>query len=414
MKPVTMKEVTLRRVAVTGLGIVSCLGSSLDDVSSALRLGRNGIQFVEDYRARGFNCQVAGVPSVVDEAPIERKFARFMGMTSKYAYYATRRAIADAGLSMEAVRSPRTGAVIGSGVGAISECQDTLDVMRERGLDKVPPYIVPRAMSSTTSACIATAFGLEGITYSPSSACTTSALAIGQAMELIQMGKQDRVLAGGAEELHWAPTSMFDVMGALSHGFNDEPQRASRPYDVLRDGFVLAGGAGILVLEALDHALARGATIYGELTGYGCCTVGADMVVPSAAGMARAMRTALETVAAPVDYLNTHAPSTPRGDLAELAAVLDVFGTSVPPLSSVKGLTGHSLGACGAQEAIYTLLMLRDGFMAGCANLETPDPAIDVRALVRVSRDAQLHTVMTNNFGFGGTYASLVFNRYQA
>jgi 3-oxoacyl-[acyl-carrier-protein] synthase-1 len=409
-----MKTVVLRRVVVTGMGLVSCLGSALDGVSAALRAGRGGIRFVEDYRARGFACQVAGVPVLEDEAPIARKLARFMGMTSKYAYYATRRAIADAGLAHHTLVSPRTGAVIGSGVGAISECHDALEVLRTRGLDKVAPYIVPRAMSSTTSACIAGAFDLQGITYSPASACTTSTLALGQAFELIQMGRQDVMLAGGAEELDWMPTAMFDVMGALSHGFNDAPQRASRPYDVLRDGLVLAGGAGIVVLEEREHALARGATIYGEVLGYGCCTIGADMVVPSAAGMARAMRSALEDVSAPIDYLNAHAPSTQHGDLAELAAVRQVFGEAMPAVSSIKGLTGHALGACGAQEAIYTLLMLRDGFVAGCANLDTPDPALDARSLVRHSREAQLHTVMSNNFGFGGTYASLVFARHGA
>lgn len=410
-------SVALQRVVVTGMGIVSCLGNSLDEVCAALRAGRSRIERIDAWRERGFASQVAGVASVAQEAPFERKLERFMGDTARFACHATRKAIGDAGLDAAALRSPRAGAVIGSGVGTMSTYDASMAIAHSRGVDKVPPYTVPHAMSSTASANVAQVFGLEGVGYSPSSACTTSALAIGQAMQLIQSGRQQIVLAGGSESLHDNMTLMFDAMGALSRRFNDTPQTASRPYDTQRDGFVIASGGGVLVLEALDHALARGARIYAELTGFGDCTDGAGMVAPRAAGIARAMRGALNEAGKRPDYVNTHAPSTPLGDLEELRALNDVFGTGfergVPAFSSTKGMTGHPLGACGAHEAIYTLLMMRDGFIAGTAGIETPEPAVASMPLVRTTRDARIGTAMSVSFGFGGSCASLMFEAWQ-
>ena len=411
------RTVTLRRVVVTGMGLVSCLGNTLDTVAQALRDGRSGIGQVDDYVALGLGSQIAGLPSLAGEAVIERKLARFMGGTAVYAYHAARKAIADAQLPSRMLTSERTGVVIGSGVGALADYQQAIDsvrdTVREQGVMRIAPYTVPRAMSSTTSACVANGFGVRGVSYSPSSACTTSTNAIGQAMELIQYGRQDVVLAGGAEELYWGATVMFDVMGALSRGFNSTPKRASRPYDMARDGFVMAAGGGVLVLESLDHALARGAPVYAELVGYGSCSEGADMVAPTAAGMARAMRLALATYDGAISYLNTHAPSTQRGDIEELMALREVFGAHIPPFSSTKGMTGHALGACGVHDAIYSLLMMRDGFIAAGINLDEPDSQLSDMPIVRHSRAASLDAVMSNNFGFGGTYASLIFQRYQ-
>jgi 3-oxoacyl-[acyl-carrier-protein] synthase I len=303
--------------------------------------------------------------------------------------------------------------VIGSGVGTMSAYDVAMDIAHARGVDRVPPYIVPQAMGSTASANVAHVFGMEGTTYSPSSACTTSALAIGQALQLIQTGRQQIVLAGGSEALHDNMTLMFDAMGALSRHFNDTPEHASRPYDTARDGFVMASGAGVLMLESLEHALARGARIHAELTGFGHCTDGADMVAPRAPGIARAMREALAEARVRPDYINTHAPSTPRGDLEELYALAEVFGHEIPPFSSTKGLTGHPLGACGAHEAIYTLLMMRDGFMAGTRGIETLDPAVEKLPLVRESREARIGTAMSVSFGFGGSCASLIFGAWK-
>ncbi|SIT40306.1 3-oxoacyl-(acyl-carrier-protein) synthase I [Paraburkholderia ribeironis] len=410
-------SVALQRVVVTGMGIVSCLGNTLDDVSAALRAGRSRIERVDAWRERGFASQVAGVASVAHEPPFERKLERFMGDTARFACHAARQAISDAGLASHALRSPHAGVVIGSGVGAMSSYDAALAIAEARGVDKVPPYTVPHAMSSTASANVAQVFGLEGVSYSPSSACTTSALAIGQAMQLIQTGRQQIVLAGGSEALHDNMTLMFDAMGALSRGFNDMPQRASRPYDTQRDGFVIASGGGVLVLEALDHALARGARIYAELSGFGDCTDSAGMVAPRAAGIARAMRGALGQARRRPDYINTHAPSTPLGDLEELRALNEVFGNAsgrrVPAFSSTKGMTGHSLGACGAHEAIYTLLMMRDGFIAGTENVGAPEPQVHDMPLVRMTRDARIDAAMSVSFGFGGSCASLMFEAWQ-
>ncbi|MGQ7936815.1 beta-ketoacyl-[acyl-carrier-protein] synthase family protein [Paraburkholderia sp. D1E] len=403
----------LQRVVVTGMGLVSCLGNTLDEVSAALRAGRSRIERIDAWRERGFGSQVAGVASVAQEPPFERKLERFMGDTARFACHAARKAIDDAGLNPTALRSPRAGTVIGSGVGTLSSYDAAVAVANARGVDKVPPYTVPQAMSSTASANVAQVFGLEGVSYSPSSACTTSALAIGQAMQLIQTGRQQVVLAGGSESLHDNVTLMFDSMGALSRNFNDTPQHASRPYDMARDGFVIASGGGVLVLESLDHALARGARIYAELTGFGDCTDSAGMVTPSAAGIARAMRGALGDAGRRPDYINTHAPSTPLGDVEELRALSDVFGGKVPAFSSTKGMTGHPLGACGAHEAIYMLLMMRDGFIAGTAGIETPEPGVDKMPLVRTTRDASIRTAMSISFGFGGSCASLIFEGWQ-
>ncbi|MGF6773326.1 3-oxoacyl-[acyl-carrier-protein] synthase-1 [Paraburkholderia sp. GAS199] len=410
-------SVTLQRVVVTGMGIVSCLGNTLDEVSAALRAGRSRITRVDAWRERGFGTQVAGVASVANETPFERKLERFMGDTARFACHAARKAIDDAALTSAALRSPHAGVVIGSGVGTMSAYDAAMTIANARGVDRTPPYVVPQAMSSTASANVAQVFGTEGTSYSPSSACTTSALAIGQAMQLIQTGRQQIVLAGGAEALHDNMTLMFDAMGALSRRFNETPHLASRPYDTARDGFVIASGGGVLVLESLDHALARGARIYAELTGFGDCTDAAGMVSPGAAGIARAMRGALNGATRRPDYLNTHAPSTPLGDVEELRAINDIFGAvageNVPPFSSTKGMTGHPLGASGAHEAIYTLLMMRDGFIAATAPVGTEDDSVAGMPLVRAAREAEIGSAMSNSFGFGGSCASLMFEGWR-
>ncbi|HXZ09346.1 MAG TPA: beta-ketoacyl synthase N-terminal-like domain-containing protein [Paraburkholderia sp.] len=405
----------MSRVVVTGMGIVSCLGNTLDEVSAALRAGRSAITRIDAWRERGFASQVAAVASVSDEAPFERRHERFMGDTARFAAHAARKAIHDAGLDPAAMRTPRVGAVIGSGVGSMGSYDAAMAIANSRGVDRAPPYTVPQAMSSTASANVAQIFGLGGVSYSPSSACTTSSLAIGQAMQLIQTGRQDIVLAGGSESLHDNMTLLFDAMGALSWRFNDTPSSASRPYDLERDGFVIASGGGVLVLESIEHALARGAHVYAELTGFGQCTDGSGMVTPRADGIARAIRAALDDAGRWPDYINMHAPSTPLGDAEELRALRAVFGEHVPAFSSTKGLTGHPLGACGAHEAIYALLMMRDGFIAGTSGIVTPDPALDLAhmPLVRSSVEAKIDAAMSVSFGFGGSCASLIFSAWQ-
>ena len=401
----------MRRVVVTGMGIVSCLGNKLDDVSRALREGRSGITAVPEYAELGLRSQVAGVPVIDLDAEIDRKRKRFMGDAAAYAWVAMRDAIAHAGLSGEQVSNPRVGVIAGSGGGSAEWQVATADLLRGKGARKVGPYMVPRTMCSTVSATLATAFGILGLSYSISAACATSAHCIGAGADLIRHGAQDVVFAGGGEEEHWAMSVMFDAMGALSSGFNDTPAVASRPYDAGRDGFVIAGGGGMLVLEEYEHAKARGATIHAELVGYGVTSDGADMVAPSGEGAVRCMQNALATVQAPVDYLNTHGTSTPLGDIVELEAVRAAFGDAIPPLSSTKALTGHSLGAASVHEAIYSLLMMRDGFIAGSAHIDELDPRAEGFPIVRASREAKLDTVMSNSFGFGGTNASLVFAR---
>ncbi|BEU69165.1 beta-ketoacyl-ACP synthase I (plasmid) [Ralstonia pseudosolanacearum] len=397
------------RVVVTGMGIVSCLGNTLDAVAAALREGRSGLSAVSAWHALGLASQVAGVACVADEAPFPRKFERFMGDTARLACHAARKAVEDAALDPALLQSPHVGAVVGSGSGALSAYDAALAISRSRGVDRVPPYVVPQAMSSTVSANLAQVFGIGGISYSPSSACTTSALAIGQAAHWIRAGQQDIVLAGGAEELHDNYALLFDAMGALSRASADTPHLASRPYDTARDGFVLASGAGVLVLESLTHARARGARIYAEVIGFGQSTDSSSMVSPQAASIARAIRDTLRHTEAPPDYINTHGPSTPSGDLEELRALKAVFGPNTPAFSSTKGLTGHPPGAAGAHEAIYTLLMMRDGFIAGCPNIVTLESEATAMPLVRRSRPADLRTTMSISFGFGGSCAGLMF-----
>ena len=401
----------MRRVVITGMGITSCLGNDLDTVSSALREGRAGIRHLPDHAEAGLRSHVGGNIELDLDAQIDRKVKRFMSDASAYAYIAMRDAIADAGLDEAQVANPRTGLIAGSGGGSSQWQVESADILRARGVRKVGPYMVPRTMCSTVSACLATAFQIKGLSYSLSAACATSAHCIGAAADLIRHGAQDVMFAGGGEDLHWSMSVMFDAMGALSTRFNDTPASASRPYDKDRDGFVIAGGGGMLVLEDYDHAVARGARIYAELVGYGVTSDGADMVAPSGEGAVRCMNMAMEHITAPIDYLNTHGTSTPLGDVTELKAVREVFGDTIPPLSSTKALSGHSLGAASVHEAIYCLLMMRDGFIAGSANIGELDPLVEGFPIVRESQDAQLNTVMSNSFGFGGTNAALVFGR---
>lgn len=401
----------MRRVVITGQGITSCLGNDADTVSAALREGRSGIRHIPQYAELGFRSQVGGAPEIDLEAQIDRKQKRFMGDAAAFAHIALRDAIADAGLDEALVSQPRTGLIAGSGGGSAEWQIEAADLLRTRGIRKVGPYMVPRTMCSTVSATLATAFKIKGVSYSISAACATSAHCIGAAADMIRAGRQDIMFAGGGEELHWALTMMFDAMGALSSKRNDDPTHASRPYDADRDGFVIAGGGGMLVLEDYDHAVKRGARIHAELLGYGVTSDGADMVAPSGEGAVRCMRMALEGVSRPLDYLNTHGTSTPLGDIIELEAIRTALGDTLPPISSTKALSGHSLGAASVHEAIYCLLMMRDGFIAGSANIETLDEGATGFPIVQASRDATLDTVMSNSFGFGGTNASLVFGR---
>ena len=402
---------TQRRVVVTGMGIASCLGNDMDTVSAALRESRPGIRFLPDHAERGLRSQVGGAVDLDLDAVVDRKLKRFMSDAAAYSYVSLRDAIKDAGLDEMQTSDPRTGLIAGSGGGSSRWQVETADLLRDRGVRKVGPYMVPRTMCSTVSANLATAFKIKGLSYSLSAACATSAHCIGAAADLIRLGAQDIMFAGGGEDLDWTMSVMFDAMGALSTSFNETPSTASRPYDANRDGFVIAGGGGMLVLEDYQHAKARGAHIHAELIGYGVTSDGADMVAPSGEGAVRCMRMAMAGIDRPIDYLNTHGTSTPLGDITELNAVREVFGDAVPPLSSTKALSGHSLGAASVHEAIYSLLMLRDGFIAGSANIETLDPRCEGFPIVRETRDAKLETVMSNSFGFGGTNAALVFAR---
>jgi 3-oxoacyl-[acyl-carrier-protein] synthase-1 len=394
------------------MGIVSCLGNSTDEVTASLKQGKSGIRFNETYKELGFRSQVCGAVDV-DTSVIDRKMRRFMGESAMYAYLSLEQAIAQSGLTPEVVSNDRTGLIAGSGGASCSSQVEATDIMREKGVKRIGAFMVPRIMTSTVSACLATAYKIRGVNYSMSSACATSAHCIGHAMEQIQNGKQDVVFAGGGEEEDWSLTMLFDAMGALSFKYNDTPEAASRPFDTGRDGFVIAGGGGMLVLEELEHARKRGANIIAELTGYGATSDGYDMVAPSGEGAARCMQQAMATVDGDIDYINAHGTSTPVGDVAEMKAVRNVFGDDrVPAISSTKSLTGHSLGATGAQEAIYSLLMLQNSFIAGTANLENPDEEIAGMPVVGPQgRDQSLNTVMSNSFGFGGTNASLVFSK---
>ena len=401
-----------RRVVVTGLGIVSSIGNNKSEVTEALRAGQSGIEFCQEYADLGFRSHIHG-PIRIDLADgIDRKLKRFMGDGAAFNYLAMAEAIADSGLEDNDVSNFRTGLVMGSGGPSTSNIVQAADILREKGLKRVGPYMVTRTMSSTNSACLATPFKIKGVNYSISSACSTSAHCIGHGAELIQMGKQDIVFAGGGEEVHWTMTVLFDAMGALSSKYNDAPETASRPYDVTRDGFVISGGGGVLVLEELEHARARGAKIYAELVGYGATSDGFDMVQPSGEGAVRCMQQAMATVDAPIDYINAHGTSTPVGDIRELEAVREVFAEQIPPIASTKSLTGHALGAAGVNEAIYSLLMQEANFIAASANINEPDPGAEGFPIVRERQDnVTLNTIMSNSFGFGGTNSTLIFQR---
>ena len=403
----------MRRVVVTGMGLVSCLGNTKETVIESLRHGKSGISFNEKFQEMGLRSCVCGSVDIDLGEHIDRKALRFMGDAAGYAYVAMQNAIDDAGLTDDQVSNPRSGIIAGSGGASSANLVWGADKLREKGVRRVGPYLVPRTMSSTVSACLATHFGIRGLNYSITSACATSTHCIGAAMEQIQWDKQDLIFAGGGEEEDWILAMMFDAMGALTSRYNDTPSTASRAFDAGRDGFAIAAGGGMLVLEELEHAMARGAKIYAELVGYGATSDGENMVAPSGEGAVRCMQQAISTVSAPIDYINTHGTSTPVGDVAELQAIREVFGGDVPPLSSSKSLCGHSLGAAGVQEAIHCLLMLEHGFMAGSANISELDPeAADMHVLQQSEEQSGLKTVMTNNFGFGGTNASLVFQRY--
>ena len=400
-----------RRVVITGMGIVSPLGDSLATVLDSLATGRSGIHFHTPYLELGLRSQIGGFTRVAPQELIDKKYLRFMGNAAAYATIAMRQAIEDAGLAEDQVSHPRTGLIIGSGGTSAENVVATADVMREKGLKRVSPFMVPRTMSSTVSACLTSAFQIKGLCYSISSACATGSHCIGAAMEQIQMGKQDVMLAGGSDEEHWTQTTMFDAMGALSTRFNDTPEKASRPYDRNRDGFVVANGAGVVVLEEFEHARSRGARIYGEIIGYGATADGYEMVAPSGEGAIRCMRLALADTTAAIDYINTHGTSTPLGDVVELNAIRTIFGDDIPPLSSTKSLSGHSLGAAGVHEAIYSLLMMNNSFITGSANIEEMDPEAIGMNIVTENRPACLETVMSNSYGFGGTNACLIFQK---
>jgi 3-oxoacyl-[acyl-carrier-protein] synthase I len=408
----------MRRVAVTGLGIICPIGNSTQEVVASLREARSGITQADDYKRMGFRSQVEGSLKIDLESTIDRRARRFMGDGAAYNFLAMQQAIGDSGLEEKDIVNQRTGLIMGSGgpsTRALVQAADTARTEPVKGPKKVGPFVVPKAMSSTCSAVLATWFKIKGLSYSISSACATSAHCIGNAAELIQWGKQDVMFAGGGEELDWSLSVLFDAMGAMSSHFNATPEKASRAYDKNRDGFVIAGGGGVLVLEEIEHAKARGAKIYAELVGYGATSDGYDMVAPSGEGAVRCMKQALSTVKAPVDYINAHGTSTPVGDVVEIAALREVFGAKMPPVNSTKSLTGHSLGAAGVHEAIYSLLQMKHGFIAESANIEELDPELGDANIVRARIDnAKVQTAMSNSFGFGGTNATLIFQRHDA
>ena len=405
----------MRRVVVTGMGIVSSIGNNTQEVLASLREAKSGISRADKYAELGFRCQVHGAPSLVPEDSIDRRAMRFLGGGAAWNHIAMEQAIRDAGLSEREISDERTGIIMGSGGPSTRTLVDAADTARTKSPKRVGPFAVPKAMSSTASATLATWFKIKGVNYSISSACATSNHCIGNATEVIRMGKQDLIFAGGCEELDWTLSVLFDAMGAMSSSFNQTPEKASRAYDADRDGFVIAGGAGVLVLEELEHARARGARIYAEIAGYGATSDGFDMVAPSGEGAVRCMRMALADVKPPVDYINPHATSTPIGDLKEIEAIREVFGAKCPPISATKSLTGHSLGAAGAQEAIYSILMMTSGFICQSANIEKLDPAFADAPIVRERRDdVRLGCVLSNSFGFGGTNASIVIKHIDA
>jgi 3-oxoacyl-[acyl-carrier-protein] synthase-1 len=402
----------MRRVVVTGIGAVSCLGNSLDEITESLKNGRSGIVYNENFEEMGLRSLVSGSVNIDIKEHIDRKVLRFMGDAAAYAYIAMKWAIEDAGLEESDISNPRSGLIASSGGASSEHIITSADTLRSKGVKRIGPYMVPRTMSSSVSACLATPFKIKGVNYSITSACATSGHCIGNAMELIQLGKQDIVFAGGGEEEHWNLSSMFDAMGALSTKYNDEPTTASRPYDANRDGFVSASGSGMLVIEELEHAKARGAKIYAELVGYGATSDGHDMVAPSGEGAYRCMELANATVDGDIDYINTHGTSTPAGDIVEVQNIQKLFGDKMPKYSSSKSMCGHSLGATSAQEAIHCLLMLEHDFIAPSINVFDLDPALtDLPPVTETIHDAGIHTVMSNSFGFGGTNATLVFQK---
>src|SRR5262245_27870339 len=405
----------MKRVVVTGMGIVSSIGNNTQEVLASLYEAKSGISFSEEYAKLGFRSQVFGAPSLKAADVVDRRAMRFLGEGGAWNHVAMEQAIRDAGLEEKDVSNERTGIIMGSGGPSARAIVDAADITRTKGPKRVGPFAVPKAMSSTASATLATWFKIKGVNYSISSACATSNHCIGNAYETIQVGKQDMIFAGGCEDLDWTMSVLFDAMGAMSSKYNATPAKASRAYDVIRDGFVIAGGAGVLVLEELEHAKARRAKIYAEIAGYGATSDGYDMVAPSGEGAERCMRIALSTVKAPVDYINPHATSTPIGDIKEIEAIREVFRDKIPPISATKSLTGHSLGAAGVQEAIYSLLMMNNGFICESANIENLDPAFADMPIVRERRDDMaLGCVLSNSFGFGGTNASVVFRRLDA
>ena len=402
----------MRRAVITGVGVVSCLGNDKEAVTKSLREGISGIRRREDFVEMGMRCQVGAVLDIDPKEHVDRKDLRFMGPSASYAYIATDRAIADAGLTEEMVSNPRTGLVMGAGGVSGEMFTESIDVMRAKGIKRAGPYRVTQIMASTVSACVATPFKIKGVNYSMASACATSAHCIGHAVELIQLNKQDIVLAGGSEDMHWSMAGPFDAMGALTSKYNDSPEIASRAYDAERDGFAPGLGAGTVIVEELEHALARGANIICEITGYGATSDGADMVSPSGEGAERSMRMAMATASAPIDYINAHGTSTPVGDIAELGAIRNTFGDNCPDISSTKSLSGHSLGAAGVHEAIYCMLMMEGGFVTGSANIDKLDEHAEGLPILLETKDKKLNCVMSNSFGFGGTNATLVMERY--
>ena len=405
----------MRRVVVTGMGVISSIGNTTQEVLASLREAKSGISRADKYAELGFRCQVHGAPSLVPEESIDRRAMRFLGGGAAWNHLAMEQAIRDAGLEADEVSNEMTGIIMGSGGPSTRTIVEAADVARSKSPKRVGPFAVPKAMSSTASATLATWFKIKGVSYSISSACATSNHCIGNATEVIRMGKQDIIFAGGCEELDWTLSVLFDAMGAMSSGFNQTPQTASRAYDADRDGFVIAGGAGVLVLEELAHAKTRGARIYAEIAGYGATSDGFDMVAPSGEGAVRCMRMALREIRIPVDYINPHATSTPIGDIKEIEAIREVFGAQCPPISATKSLTGHSLGAAGAQEAIYSILMMNNGFICESANIEKLDPVFEDVPIVRDRQDnVKLGCVLSNSFGFGGTNASVVLKHVDA
>ncbi|WMN60462.1 beta-ketoacyl-ACP synthase I [Pseudoalteromonas xiamenensis] len=403
----------MRRAVITGIGVVSSIGNNKHEVLESLKAGKSGIAHNEEFVEYNLRSTVSGKIDIDVKELVDRKAFRFMGDAAAYSYISMQQAIEDSGLTEEQVSNERTGLIVGSGGGSSKYQVEAADILREKGVKKVGPYMVPRTMASTTSACLATPFKIKGVNYSISSACATSAHCIGNAVEQIQLGKQDVIFAGGGEELHWTLAMEFDAMGALSTKYNETPEKASRTYDANRDGFVISGGGGIVVVEELEHALARGAHIYAEIVGYGATSDGYDMVAPSGEGAVRCMKQALAGVEGKVDYLNTHGTSTPVGDVKELGAIKELFGNNSPAISATKAMTGHALGAAGVHEAIFSLLMLENNFVAPSINIEELDAEAQGLDIVTERRDTELNIVMSNSFGFGGTNATLVMQKYK-